>query len=75
MLGREGELEPLRVKSQVRLCLFGYVGGVVVEQHANLGLGGILGIEFPQQSDEVRAGMAITDDLRNPARMQVQASQ
>jgi hypothetical protein len=48
---------------------------VVVEQHANRGLGRIFGIEFPQQSDEVRAGVAIADDLRNPARMQIQASQ
>jgi hypothetical protein len=48
---------------------------VVVEQQANPGLCRILGIEFFQQSDEVNAGVAVADDLRDPASMQIQTGQ
>jgi hypothetical protein len=48
---------------------------MVVEQHANPGMGRILGFELCQQSDEIGAGAAVRDDLGNPAGMQIQARQ
>ena len=36
---------------------------------------GILGVEFAEQGDEIRAGVAIPYDLGNPASVQIKASQ
>jgi hypothetical protein len=46
---------------------------VVVQQQANPGLRGIALVQFAQQRDEVRAGMAVSDDLGDSSRMKIQA--
>ena len=47
---------------------------MVVQQEANPGLGGIAGVQFSQQSDEVRAGVVIADNLGYTPGMQIQTS-
>jgi hypothetical protein len=72
---REDELKSVRVKTEPALCLFGNVCRVVVEQEANPRLRRIAVVQFAQQSDEVHAGVAVADDLRDAACVEIKARQ
>ena len=74
MFPREDEFEAVRVKTKPRLRLLRNMRGVIVEQQSNAGLSRVVLVQFAQQHDEVCAGVMITDNFGDPARVKSSAA-
>ena len=76
VLGREGEVETVRgLLGEPGLCLFGDVGGMIVENQLDRRMGRIGGIEKLEEFDELAAAMAILDQGVNLTAEQIDAGQ
>jgi hypothetical protein len=60
---RKDELESMRVEAQPSFRLFGDVGGMIVEQQPNPGLGRVALVQFTQQRTKIGTGVAVSYDL------------
>ena len=72
MRGRQHVFEPVRPRCQIRACLFGDVGRMVVEDKPDAAIGRIVIIQIFEQGDELAAPVSPLNPPNNVAIMEIQ---